>query len=90
MKLVTIRKISSYHLGEKVFQEHTARTAVVKEEKNAAGTSSASIYLFGPDIRIPEIGDRIVDDGTEHEIISIKFCRDITGKLRGIRCTALN
>ena len=89
MKLVTIRKISGYQLGEKCFQEYIVRAAVAREEKKTQGESEC-VYLFGPEIISPEIGDRIVDEDREHEITSIKFCRDITGKLRGIRCTALN
>ena len=69
--------------------------AVLIEEEHKscdriAGDPGKRIYLLFPDGEVPEPGNIIVDAEKEFEITEVKICRDISGKVRAVRCTALN
>ena len=52
-------------------------------------TGGRGYLLFCEEI-LPEPGDIIIDMEREYEITEVKICRDISGKVRAVRCTTLN
>ena len=54
------------------------------------GDPGYRVYLLFPEEIMPAAGDIISDGGMEFEITEVKICRDISGKIRAVRCTTLN
>ena len=54
------------------------------------GDPGYRVYLLFPEEIMPAAGDIISDRGMEFEITEAKICRDISGKIRAVRCKTLN
>ena len=63
---------------------------VQKEGNSIEGSPGRNIYLLPDDSHWPVPGDIIRDGEKEYEIIEVRICRDLSGKIRAVRCTTLN
>ena len=91
---ITLKKYSGMIPGENEITEHTVSAIKVnelqKEGNSAAGPGGGNIYLLTDCGILPVPGDIIRDGGKEFSIIETKVCRDISGKIRAVRCITLN
>ncbi|MBR7103340.1 MAG: hypothetical protein IKC65_00170 [Lentisphaeria bacterium] len=85
---VILKKKEGCHTGEPLVREYTVKVSRRQEEKSK--DKGSIVYIFPAAFPCPEPGDSVVDDGIEHTVAAIGFCRDISGVLRGIKCTVLN
>ena len=61
-----------------------------KGDGGFGGTGRAAYVLSGTGEVMPEAGDIIMDEDREREITEIRICRDLTGKIRAIKCVTFN
>ena len=91
---ITLKKSGEMIPGENKITEHTIPAIkimeVQKESNTIAGSPGGNIYLLTDCRVLPVPGDIIRDGEKEFSIIETKICRDISGKIRAVRCVTLN
>jgi hypothetical protein len=91
---ITLKKSPGAIPGENEITEYTVPaikiTEVQKESNSIAGSPGRNIYLLTDCGIIPVPGDIIRDGAKEFSIIETKICRDISGRIRAVRCITLN
>jgi hypothetical protein len=87
---ITLRKTSGPDTGNSCEIPAVLAAEQHKQGNSIKGDPGYRIYLLFPGELLPAAGDIISDCGMEFEITEIKFCRDVSGKIRAVRCTTLN
>ena len=91
---ITLKKVSETDSGAESGAGYEIPAVLSKEEHKSCdrirGEPGGRVYLLFPEKVFPVPGDIIVDMETEYEITEIKICRDVSGKVRAVRCTTLN
>lgn len=91
---ITLKKVSETDSGAESETGYEIPAVLSKEEHKscdrARGEPGGRVYLLFPEEVFPVPGDIIIDMKTEYEITEIKVCRDVSGKVRAVRCTTLN
>ena len=91
---ITLKKSPGTVPGENEITEYTIPAIkimeVQKESNSIAGSPGGNIYLLTDCGILPVPGDIIRDGTKEFSIIETKICRDISGKIRAVRCITLN
>lgn len=92
--LITLKKYPGAIPGENEITEYTIPavkiTEVRKESNSVSGSPGGNIYLLTDCGILPVPGDIIRDGEKEFSIIETKICRDVSGKIRAVRCITLN
>ena len=91
---ITLKKSPGTSHGENEITEYTIPAIKIMELQNEsntiAGSPGRNIYLLTDCGILPVPGDIIRDGDKEFSIIETKICRDISGKIRAVRCVTLN
>lgn len=88
-------EITLYHRtasvnGAPVYEESTARASVIEAAGAGEGgvTAAGSVFIIAPPADAA-IGDAIGWGGNRYRIGTVCHCRDLSGRICGIRCTAI-
>jgi hypothetical protein len=91
---VMLKKVSESDSGADGEAGYEIPAVLTSEEHKTfdriRGETGSRVYLLFCEEVLPEPGDIIIDTEKEYEITEVKICRDISGKVRAVRCTTLN
>ena len=91
---ITLKKAAENDSGAEGEAGYKIPAVLTAEEHKTCdrirGETGGRVYLLFCEKILPAPGNIIIDMEKEYEITEVKICRDISGKVRAVRCTTLN